>query len=173
MARVAQPSWARNIWRSSPSAGSSTTEMPSSPRSKVPGAQNTQFPEPMHVSRSIRIRRLKAAILSSGNLSCTTGEADRVGSIGSTRAPLSSRRKAHRQGRRGTEGHTVDVRIIVCVWIKPDVVQTIEDGIQRHPRLHSSQMHAQTHMDAESEPDVLLGFPEHVERVGIRIPRVV
>jgi predicted dehydrogenase len=38
-------------------SGSSTTATPSSSRSKTPGAQNPQFPDPMHAARSILISR--------------------------------------------------------------------------------------------------------------------
>ena len=53
MALVGQPSTA-NTMRSSPAAiGSTTIATPSSSRSKTPGAQKMQFPEPMQASRSI------------------------------------------------------------------------------------------------------------------------
>ena len=55
MAWVGQPCAASTTLSSGCAVGSTTTAMPSSSRSNTPGAQNEQFPEPMHSSRSIVI----------------------------------------------------------------------------------------------------------------------
>ena len=55
IARVGQPCSASTIFSSGDADWSTTTAIPSSSRSNTPGAQNEQFPDPMHAPRSMAI----------------------------------------------------------------------------------------------------------------------
>jgi len=61
IACVGQPWAARMILSSGAPSGSITIATPSSSRSKTPGAQKEQFPEPMHTSRSMAISSVTAS----------------------------------------------------------------------------------------------------------------
>src|SRR5580704_15709484 len=71
-----------------------------------------------------------------------------------------------RQGR--AKGHALDVRDI-DLGIKSEPAQAIEQGVDGHPGFHAGQVHAEAHVYAEAEADVLAYFPEHVVAIGIDV----
>src|ERR1700733_9530077 len=74
----------------------------------------------------------------------------------------------HGQGQRRAEGHPLDVRWF-GVRVQPEGPEAVEEGVDGDARLHAGEMHAQAHMDAETEADVLALLAEHVVAVGIGV----
>ena len=67
----------------------------------------------------------------------------------------------------------MDVGVVPQGHVQADVLEAVEQGIDRHPRFHAGQVHPQAHVDAEPESDVLLGLAEQVECVGVGVAAFV
>ncbi len=60
-----------------------------------------------------------------------------------------------------------------CLRVQGKGTEPIEKGAESDPGLHAGEMHAEAHMDAEPEPEVLASLTEHVEAIRVDIVALV